>query len=190
MNVCWNKLARRTWHLADAKDQVVGRLAGQLVPILTGKYKPTYAPHVDSGDFVVVVNCSKLFFSGKKEKDKKYYWHTGYPGGLKERSPRDFREREQSTDLLRRAVWGMLPRNKLRRPRISRLLLYPGPNHPYETRLGDKVPVNQLDEDVLEAFPLEHLEKDTMLPKSLRLFDDLKDVVAEIDVPPEVEKKK
>merc|ERR1712071_653618 len=104
---------QRTWHLIDASDQTVGRLATTIASLLKGKHKPTYRPNGDCGDYVVVINSEKVQFSGKKWGDKYYRWHTGYPGGLKERKASDMLERKP-TEILRKAVLGMLTRTNLR----------------------------------------------------------------------------
>ena len=112
------------WILIDATNEVVGRLATRLAPILVGKHKPTFSPHLDHGDNVVVYNCQGLKFTGNKYTDKKYHWHTGYPGSLRSLSPQYFAERKgRPEEILLRAVNGMLPKNKLRKDRLSRLYL-------------------------------------------------------------------
>uniref|UniRef100_A0A7S1CFC1 50S ribosomal protein L13 n=1 Tax=Bicosoecida sp. CB-2014 TaxID=1486930 RepID=A0A7S1CFC1_9STRA len=116
---------RRVWHLVDARDQVVGRLASQIGRLLTGKHKPTYVPHIDCGDHVVVVNASQVAFTGKKRKEKLYRWHTGYPGGLKTLTARQVFERAPDR-VLKAAVSGMLPKNTLRPHRLRRLRIYGG----------------------------------------------------------------
>lgn len=115
----------------DAQGQVVGRLASQIAQVLMGKDKPTYSPNKDDGDVVVVVNASKVEFTGNKWRDKLYRWHTGYPGGLKERSAQDQMARKPD-DIIRRAVLGMLPKNKLRRAMNRKLIIAAGESHPLE----------------------------------------------------------
>ena len=121
---------QRDWLLVDAEGQTLGRLATQIADRLRGKTKPQYTPHVDTGDFVVVVNAEKIAVTGKKLDEKMYYRHSGYPGGLKERSLRDQLER-QPTEVIRKAVKGMLPRNRLGRQQLTKLKIYAGPEHPH-----------------------------------------------------------
>lgn len=130
---------QRTWHLIDASSQTVGRLAATIAPLLRGKHKPTFRPNGDCGDHVVVINADKVQFSGKKWQEKLYRWHTGYPGGLKERRAIDMLQRKP-TEILRKAVLGMLRRNKLRHKYIEpRLRIYAGPEHPHTAQLGESV---------------------------------------------------
>ena len=123
----------RDWYLVDAEGQVLGRLATQIADRLRGKGKPEYTPHVDTGDFVVVVNAEKIAVTGNKLDSKMYYRHSGYPGGLKQRSLRVQLER-LPTEVLRKAVKGMLPRNKLANQQITKLKIYAGPEHPHEAQ--------------------------------------------------------
>jgi large subunit ribosomal protein L13 len=120
----------RNWVLVDAADQTLGRLATQLADILRGKRKPQYTPHVDVGDFVVVINAEKIAVTGNKRADKRYYRHSGYPGGLKSRTLGDMLERRPE-EVIRKAVRGMLPRNRLARRQITKLKIYAGPEHPH-----------------------------------------------------------
>jgi large subunit ribosomal protein L13 len=121
------------WYLVDAEGRTLGRLATQIADRLRGKTKPEYTPHVDTGDFVVVVNADKIHVTGKKLDDKIYYRHSGYPGGLKRRTLRDQLER-RPTEVLRTAVKGMLPRNRLARRQLTKLKIYAGPEHPHEAQ--------------------------------------------------------
>ena len=123
----------RDWYLVDAEGQTLGRLATRIADMLRGKGKPQYTPHVDTGDFVVVVNAEKIAVTGNKLDEKMYYRHSGYPGGLKERPLRDQLER-QPTEVLRKAVKGMLPRNRLARQQLTKLKIYAGPEHPHEAQ--------------------------------------------------------
>jgi large subunit ribosomal protein L13 len=123
----------RDWYLVDAEGKTLGRLATQLADLLRGKGKPQYTPHVDSGDFVVVVNAEKIAVTGKKLDEKMYYRHSGYPGGLKERPLREQLER-QPTEVLRKAVRGMLPRTRLGRQQLTKLKVYAGPEHPHDAQ--------------------------------------------------------
>ena len=120
----------RKWYVVDAEGQTLGRLATEIATILRGKNKPQYTPHVDTGDFVVVVNAEKIAVTGNKRVDKKYYRHSGYPGGIKERSLNDMLERRPE-EVIRHAVKGMLPRNRLARKQLTKLKVYAGPDHPH-----------------------------------------------------------
>lgn len=121
---------KRTWHLIDAEGKVLGRLATEVATLLIGKNKPTYAPHADGGDYVVVINASGVVLTGKKEEQKTYRRHSGYPGGLKETLARQLRTQHPER-LVTYAVSGMLPDNRLRQRRLARLHIYPGSGHPY-----------------------------------------------------------
>ncbi len=129
----------RRWYVVDAEGQTLGRLATRIADTLRGKKKPTYTPHVDSGDFVVVVNAEKVSVTGKKLDDKRYYRHSGYPGGIRSRTLREQLDR-QPTEVIRGAVKGMLPRNKLARRQIVKLKVYAGPNHPHEAQNPEALP--------------------------------------------------
>ncbi|HEX9950460.1 MAG TPA: 50S ribosomal protein L13 [Rubricoccaceae bacterium] len=118
------------WYVVDAENEVVGRLAARIATILRGKHKPEYTPHVDTGDFIVVVNADKVRFTGKKETDKQYFRHTGFPGGVKLSSPKEVRQAKPEF-IVENAVKGMLPRTKLGRQMISKLNVYAGPDHPH-----------------------------------------------------------
>ncbi len=121
------------WYLVNAEGKVLGRLSTDLAKILKGKNKPTYTPHIDTGDFVVVVNAGKVTLTGKKMKDKVYYHHTGYPGGIKEMNAEKLLAKKP-TEMIRIAVKGMLPKNSLGRQMIRKLKIYAGPNHPHEAQ--------------------------------------------------------
>ena len=123
------EIARR-WYVVDADGKTLGRLATAIADTLRGKNKPQYTPHVDTGDFVVVVNAEKIAVTGNKREDKKYYRHSGYPGGIKERSLNDMLERRPE-EVIRHAVRGMLPRNRLARKQLTKLKVYAGPDHPH-----------------------------------------------------------
>jgi len=123
----------RRWYLVDAEGQTLGRLATQIADTLRGKRKPQYTPHVDTGDFVVVVNAAKIAVTGNKLDDKLYHRHSGYPGGLRSRPLRDELER-RPTEVIRKAVKGMLPRNRLARQQLTKLKVYAGPQHPHEAQ--------------------------------------------------------
>ena len=121
------------WYLVNAEGKVLGRLSAELAKILKGKNKPTYTPHVDTGDFVVVVNAGKVTLTGKKLTDKIYYHHTGYPGGIKEMSAEKLLAKKP-TEMIRMAVRGMLPKNSLGRQMLRKLKVYAGPKHPHEAQ--------------------------------------------------------
>jgi large subunit ribosomal protein L13 len=124
---------QRDWVIVDAEGKTLGRLATVIADRLRGKNKAVFTPHVDTGDFVVVVNAEKIAVTGKKLDEKMYYRHSGYPGGLRERSLRVQLER-QPTEVLRKAVKGMLPRNRLARQQLTKLKIYAGPEHPHEAQ--------------------------------------------------------
>ncbi|MDP2969121.1 MAG: 50S ribosomal protein L13 [Deltaproteobacteria bacterium] len=121
------------WYLVDAEGKVLGRLASELAKILRGKNKPIYTPHVDTGDFVIVVNAGKVALTGKKMKDKIYYHHTGYPGGIREISGEKLLAK-MPTEMIRIAVNGMLPKNSLGRQMFQKLKVYAGAKHPHEAQ--------------------------------------------------------
>jgi large subunit ribosomal protein L13 len=120
----------REWYLVDADGKTLGRLATQIADTLRGKRKPQFTPHVDTGDFVIVVNAEKIQVTGNKLDQKRYYRHSGYPGGLKSRTLREQLDR-RPTEVLRVAVKGMLPKNRLARQQITKLKIYAGPEHPH-----------------------------------------------------------
>jgi large subunit ribosomal protein L13 len=121
---------QRDWVIVDATGQTLGRLATQIADVLRGKRKPTYTPHIDTGDFVVVINAEKISVSGNKRADKLYHRHSGYPGGLKTRTLGEMLERRPE-EVIRLAVKGMLPRNRLARKQLTKLKIYAGPEHPH-----------------------------------------------------------
>ena len=123
----------RRWFVVDAADVPLGRLASRLAPILVGKHKPTYAPHMDGGDFVVVVNADKVAVTSTNSQNKIYYRHSGYPGGLKEESFESLIGRRPEA-VIERAVRGMLPKSKLGRRMIRKLKVYAGPDHPHQAQ--------------------------------------------------------
>lgn len=124
---------KKNWFVFDAQNQVVGRLATKIATVLSGKHKPTYTPHADAGDFVVVVNAEKVAFTGNKWADKKYYDHSGYVGGLKEKTAQELLDRHPE-DIIKRAVWGMLNKTKLGRAQLTKLKVYTGPDHPHKAQ--------------------------------------------------------
>ena len=136
MQKTWNAKpgeVTRHWYLVDAEGQTLGRLATRIADTLRGKGKAAYTPHVDTGDFVVVVNAEKITVTGNKLDDKLYYRHSGYPGGLRSRPLRDQLER-RPTEVIRKAVKGMLPRNRLARQQLNKLKVYAGPDHPHQAQ--------------------------------------------------------
>jgi len=120
----------QAWRLVDADGQILGRLATEIADTLRGKNKPAYTPHVDTGDFVIVVNAEKVRVTGKKLDQKIYYRHSGYPGGLRERTLAEQLARRPE-DVIRKAVKGMLPKNKLAAAQLRKLKVYAGPEHPH-----------------------------------------------------------
>ncbi len=124
----------KKWILIDAQDLVVGRLAAIVATRLRGKHKPMYTPHMDCGDNVIIINADKVKFTGKKWQDKKYYWHTGYPGGIKERAAEKVLEGANPTDVVRKAIQRMIPRGPLGYQQMSNLRVYVGAEHPHEAQ--------------------------------------------------------
>ncbi len=123
----------RSWHVIDAAGVPVGRLSSVVAQILRGKNKPTFTPHLDVGDFVVVINADKAVFTGRKEDQKVYYNHSGYPGGLRQETARRMRAR-RPIQMIERAVWGMLPKNSLGRRLVRKMKVYAGPEHPHQAQ--------------------------------------------------------
>ena len=123
----------RHWYVVDAAELPLGRLSTTVARLLTGKHKPQYAPHVDTGDFVIVINAEKAILTGRKEEQKIYYRHSTYPGGLKSESAGDLRQR-RPVKLVERAVWGMLPKNRLGRRQLRKLKVYAGADHPHQAQ--------------------------------------------------------
>ena len=148
----------RDWHVVDAAGQTLGRLAAEVACLLRGKHKPTYSPHMDMGDYVVVVNSEKIRVTGRKRQQKMYYRHSTYPGGLKVESLEKLLARRPSR-VIERAVKGMLPHNRLGRALYHHLKVYAGPDHPHESqvtasekrRQAAKPPAEQAPEQVPEA---------------------------------------
>ena len=120
----------RNWLIIDADGLVLGRLATEVASILRGKHKPTYAPHIDTGDHVVIINCDKIVLTAGKAEKKKVFRHSGYPGGIKEQTFADLMEKKPE-DAVRNTVRGMLPKNRLGRAQLKKLKVYAGPNHPH-----------------------------------------------------------
>ncbi len=126
-------LAQRQWYVVDAQDKVLGRMATEIAKVLRGKHKPIFTPNVDAGDFVVVVNAQGVKLSGKKLEKKIYYRHTDYPGGIRERNAAKMLA-EKPEELIRLAVKGMLPKNRLSRKLVTKLKIYAGPKHPHDAQ--------------------------------------------------------
>lgn len=123
----------RSWYVVDAQGKTLGRLTSQIASILRGKHKPEYTPHVDCGDYVIVVNAEKIYVTGQKMSQKKYYRHSGYPGGLKEITLRDQLQKFPNR-VIESAVRGMLPKNRLGRQMFKKLKVYTGATHPHEAQ--------------------------------------------------------
>lgn len=123
----------RTWHLIDAEGQILGRLATEVASILRGKNKPEFTPHVDCGDFVIIINAEKIKVSGKKEVQKIYHRHSGFPGGHKQESLQALRQR-RPVAVLEKAIKGMIPHTRLGDHQFTKLNVYEGPNHPHEAQ--------------------------------------------------------
>lgn len=132
----------RKWLLVDAEGQVLGRLASQIAARLRGKHKPVFTPHVDTGDFVVVVNADKVRFTGRKLDQKVYYRHSNYPGGLKSETLKERLEKKPE-EVVRDAVWGMLPKNRLGRTLIKKLKVYSGAEHPHEAQKPEPLGIKE-----------------------------------------------
>lgn len=133
-----NETVERNWYVVDAADKTLGRLASEIAQYIRGKHKPTFTPHVDMGDYVVVVNAEKVKLTGKKWDDKKHYSHTNYPGGINEITYRELRAKNPEF-IIEKAVKGMLPHNKLGRKMIKKLKVYSGTNHPHQAQEPEKL---------------------------------------------------
>ena len=128
------KEIKNDWYLINAQNIAVGRLAAFISKVLRGKNKPTFNPHIDNGDFVVVTNIDKIKFTGKKFENKKYYKHTGHPGGIKETTPSQLNEKNKTAEILKLAVKRMLPGGPLAKKQLTKLKIYKGDNHPHDTQ--------------------------------------------------------
>ena len=126
------KEIKKDWYIINAENAVVGRLASYISKVLRGKNKPTFNPHIDNGDFVVVTNIDKIKFTGKKFKNKKYFRHTGHPGGIKETTPLMLKEKNKTQEILKLAVKRMLPGGPLAKKQLTKLKIYNGENHPHD----------------------------------------------------------
>ena len=133
----------RRWHVIDATDVVLGRLASQTAILLRGKHKPTFAPHVDTGDFVIIINADKVALTGAKLEQKRAYRHSGYPGGLKSQSYTELLEKHP-TRAVEKAVRGMLPKNSLGRAQLSKLKVYAGSEHPHSAQKPEAFEITQV----------------------------------------------
>ena len=137
---------QREWHVIDATDVVLGRLAVQSANLLRGKHKPTFAPHADTGDFVIVVNAEKVALSGDKKNTKMAYRHSGYPGGLTA-TPIGVVLEKDARKAIEKAVWGMLPKNRLGRQMLKKLKVYSGPNHPHQAQKAVPFEITQVSQN-------------------------------------------
>lgn len=135
MKTHWTKEedVERSWFVVDAEGEILGRLASRIAAVLRGKHKPTYNPSVDTGDYVIVVNAEKIETTGKRLDEKKYYRHSGYPSGIRERTLREQLEKQPET-VIQTAIKGMLPKNALGRKMFRKLKVYAGPEHPHEAQ--------------------------------------------------------
>lgn len=133
-----NQNTEHKWYLVDASGKVLGRLASQIAKYLRGKHKPEYTPHVDTGDYVIVINASKIKVTGKKEQEKVYYTHSGYPGGIKEATFEKVQAKDP-TKIIELAVKGMLPKNPLGREMFRKLKVYSGAEHPHEAQQPEAI---------------------------------------------------
>jgi large subunit ribosomal protein L13 len=134
---------QREWHVIDATDVVLGRLAVQVATLLRGKHKPTFAPHLDNGDFVIVVNAAKVSLAGDKATKKLAYRHSGYPGGLSSTPYGELLEKDPRA-AIERSVWGMLPKNRLSRQLMRKLKVYAGPEHPHQAQKATPFEISQI----------------------------------------------
>tara|TARA_B100001029_G_C14821241_1_gene317778 strand:- start:65 stop:526 length:462 start_codon:yes stop_codon:yes gene_type:complete len=128
------KEVKKDWYIINAENAAVGRLAAYISKVLRGKNKPTFNPHIDNGDFVVVTNIDKIKFTGKKFINKKYYKHTGYPGGIKEITPSKLKDKNKTQDILKLAVKRMLPGGPLAKKQLTKLKIYNGSEHPHKSQ--------------------------------------------------------
>ena len=136
--------AKKEWVVVDATDQVVGRLASKVAKLIRGKYKPSFTPHVDCGDNVIIINAAKVKFTGKKETDKVYTRYTGYPGGQRFNTPAELRKKAFGTErIIRHAVKGMLPKGPLGRSLLNNLYIYEGTEHKHEAQKPKAIDINQ-----------------------------------------------
>ncbi len=132
------KEIERSWFLVDAENKVLGRLAAKVAAVLRGKHKPVFTPHVDTGDFVIVINAEKIHLTGTKLDNKMYYRHSGYPGGIKGVSAGEMLDKKPEA-IIQHAVRGMLPKNKLGRQQLKKLKVYAGTEHPHESQMPQEL---------------------------------------------------
>ena len=132
------------WYLVDAENIILGRLASIVAKMLRGKHKTMYTPHIDCGDNIIVVNAEKVKLSGQKRTDKTYYWHTGYPGGIKDRTANQLLDGLNPERVIEKAVERMLPKSKLGRKQIGKLKVYSGPKHPHDAQSPEILNIGQL----------------------------------------------
>lgn len=130
----------KKWYIVDAEDKTLGRLSSKIATVLRGKHKPEYTPHVDTGDFVIVINAEKVALTGKKWDEKMYYKHSQYPGGLKEMTYRELKKKKPE-EIIRHAVDGMIPNNKLGKKMMKKLKIYAGPKHPHQAQQPEELEV-------------------------------------------------
>ncbi len=132
----------RKWYLIDADRKILGRLASEVAKILRGKHKPIFTPHVDTGDFVIIINANKVVLTGNKWKDKVYYHHTGYPGGIKSITAKKLLEKKPEA-ILEHAIKGMLPKNKLGRSMLKKVKVYASGKHPHDAQMPEVLNINR-----------------------------------------------
>ena len=132
------------WYLVDAENLILGRLASIVAKMLRGKHKPMYTPHIDCGDNIIIVNAEKVYLSGQKRTDKTYYWHTGYPGGIKDRTADQLLDGPHPERVIEKAVERMLPKGKLGRKQIGKLKIYSGPKHPHDAQSPETLDIAKL----------------------------------------------
>jgi large subunit ribosomal protein L13 len=132
---------QRDWYVVDAEGRTLGRLATRIADTLRGKHKPEYTPHVDTGDFVIVVNAEKIAVTGNKLRDKRYWRHSGHPGGIRSRTLGEMLD-QRPEEVIRKAVRGMLPRNRLARKQLTKLKIYAGPDHPHAAQQPTEMEVD------------------------------------------------
>ncbi len=133
----------KKWYLVDVEDAILGRIATKIATYLRGKNKAIFTPHVDTGDFIIVINADKVKLTGKKLENKMYYRHSGYPGGLKAETAKD-RLRRKPEEIIIDAVWGMLPKGRLGRAMIKKLKVYRGPEHPHKAQKPEILPLSKI----------------------------------------------
>ena len=132
------------WYLVDAENLILGRLASIVAKMLRGKHKPMYTPHIDCGDNIIIVNAEKVKLSGQKRTNKTYYWHTGYPGGIKDRTADQLLDGPHPERVIEKAVERMLPKGKLGRKQIGKLKIYSGPKHPHDAQSPETLDIAKL----------------------------------------------